>query len=382
MYDNTVIAELKKVVGWKNHYNLTDIPALTAYLNVSESGRYFNNNSFSPLVRLDYIKAMLPSDRPLEEFLDEVVDDACNEILNSVAEKKKLTASGKDIVTSNLIFKEVVRGNPITNEGRFVGVRFRLGDSVGIRATINRIGLFLTAAQPSLTLYLFNSLQDQAVDTFTYTSAGANSFQWLIESVIMDFDDASGTSGGVWYLGYYQDDLVGSAIQYNTLNWINGYCGSCGNGNANTYYKQITKYVGMMPFYVASGSLPAVGTMFDQNDIVECTTNNFGFNFNITISCNLTQFWIDNKLTFADAIGKSVTLKVLEMIASSSQSSGVEQNLQPMALRAIEGDSATKATAYIKKVERAIECIVLDEGNVKNNPCLPCARKGANIKVL
>ena len=384
MYDIRVIDELKKVVGWKDHYS-NDIPALSAPLKISESGRYFNDGSFNQLVRLDYIQSMLPSDRPLESFLEEAVEAACNDILNRVATHKKLTATGKDLVSSKLIHQQIIRGNSITNEGRFCGVQFRIKDAEGIRATINRVGLYLTTAQPSLTLYLFNSLQEDVVKTVTFTSTKANSFQWLEtgKDLLIDFDDGTDNSGAIWYLGYYQDDLVGTAFQYKTLNWSNGYCGSCGgNSNSSKAFKKLSKYIGMMPFYVASGSLPAVGKLFAHEDIAECTTNNFGFNFNITVSCNLTRFWIDNSLTFADAIGKMVALKCLEMIATSSQSSGTEQNLQPMALRVLEADRETKSTTFLSQVKRAVEVIYLDEGNVSNNPCLPCARKGGRTGVL
>jgi len=383
MYDNSLIAEFKKVVGFRNHWNSTDVPPLNPNLNITESGRYYQD--FHPLVRLDYIQCMLASDRNLDQYLDELTTGACNEVLTKVAEKKKLTVSGKNIVSSDLIYQQVIRGDEITNEGRFCGVQFSISDSEGIRAAINRIGLYLSQAQPNLTLYLFNSLQDDSVQTITYTSTNAYSFQWVDTSANLkiDFDDGSNNSGAVWYLGYYQDDLVGNAIQFKTLNWINGYCGSCGgNKKSNAAYTSISKYVSMRPFYVASANLPAVGKLFKHEDMVYCSTNNFGFNFNITVSCNLTRFWKDNRLSFADSIGKTVALRVLEMIASSSQSSGTEQNLQPMALRALEADNGTKATTFLAQVQRAIKVIALDEGNVKNNPCLPCARKGATTKAL
>ena len=383
MYDNSVIEEFKKVVGFRDFDDLAQIPALNPALKVSESGRIYQD--FHPLVRLDYIQLMLPPTKPLETWLDEAITGACNEVLTKVAELKKLTATGKDLVSSKLIHQQVIRGSEITNEGRFVGVQFRVSDSEGIRATINRVGLYLTAAQPSLTLYLFNSLQDDAVTTVDYVSTAANSFQWLetANDLKIDFDDGSNNSGAVWYLGYYQDDLVGNAIQYKTLNWQNGYCGTCGNvSNSSKSYKQISKYVNMLPFYVASGSLPAVGKLFNHDDMVYNYTNNYGFNFNITVSCNLSRFWVDNKVSFADAIGKTVALRVLQMIAASSQSSGTEQNLQPMALRALEADRETKATTFLSQVERSIKTIHLDEGNISNNPCLPCARRGGRTGVL
>ncbi len=381
MFDNSLIAELKKVVGWKNHYDLTEIPALSATLNETLSGQVYQD--FHPLVRLDYIKALLPSNYHLETYLDDVQTEAINEVLNRLVTEKKLKHKGEDIAQNNLILHNVVRGEQILNESRFVGVRFALNDHIGIRAVINRIGLYFTQPQTDLTLYLYNSLQAGAVATYAYNSAAANSFQWLEQTINLDVDDGTGTSGGVWYLGYYQDDVTGNAIKYKTLNWRYGYCNSCGNVSGfNKKYKSVNKYVDMTPFYVASASLPAVGQVFLEEDVVETVNNNHGFNFNISIKCNLTQFWKDNKLTMANAIGKMVSFKVLQMISTSSQVSAVEQNVQIMALRALEADNETKATTFLSQVERAIKTTNLDQGNVNNSPCLPCARHGNSIGIL
>lgn len=381
MFDNRVIAEFKKVVGWDNHFDLVEIPTLPTSLTDTESGLHYQT-FFPSLVRLDYIAAMLPTNYGLEAFLDKVETDSINEMLLAVSDKKKLANIGKELVSSNIILQNSIRGTNVTNEGRFVGIEFALSQTEGIRVVINRIGLYLTAVQPTLTLYLFNSLQDTAVSTYTYTSASSNSFQWVEEAIMMDYNSGSGTDNGVWYLGYYQDDLVGQAVQYSSLNWKNGYCGTCNGGAMGKTYGTIKKYVSMQPFYIAPNSLPAVGTLFSPNDVVYTYTNNYGFNINLSVKCDLSQFWIDNRLSFKNAIGKSVVFKVLQMFIGSSQVSAVEQNLQVLALRAVEGANDSKQEPYYKQVERAIEVINLDQGNINESPCLPCARRGSSIGAL
>ena len=381
MFSNKVIAEFKKVVGWDNHYDLTEIPALSSTLTDTETGMTYQN-FYPSLVRLDYINAMLPSNYPLDTYLDKVETDSINELLSEVSEQKKLLDIGEDIAKSNIILPNQIKGNTITNEGRFVGVQFSLSESIGIQAVINRIGLYLTVAQPNLTIYLYNSLQSTAVATYTYTSTSANSFQWIAEEVVLSYDDGDNNTGGVWYVGYYQDDLVGSAIQYKSLNWVNGACSTCGGGLAAKAYKAIGSYLTMRPFYIASANVPAVGTLFDVEDMIYCNDNNFGFNFNISIKCDLSQYFIDNKKSFKVAIGRMVALKVLEMFIGSSQSSAVEQNLQALAIRAVEGATDTKQLPFSSKVYSAIKSINLDEGSANNSPCLPCARKGATIGVI
>ena len=36
----------------------------------------------------------------------------------------------------------------------------------------------------------------------------------------------------------------------------------------------------MSPFYIDASNVPAVGTIFDKDDIVYTYDNNYGFNFN------------------------------------------------------------------------------------------------------
>jgi len=375
MFDNRVIAELKKVVGWKDHWDIAEIPALSAALTTTESGQYYQD--YHPSVRLDYIQALLPSNYPLTTFLDDIESSAINQMLEKMITQKKLNNSGMDLARNDLIYDNILKDRPIINESRFVGVEFSLNsDSIGLRAIIHRVGLYLTVAQPSLTLYLYSSLQASSVATYTYTSAVSNVFTWLAQEITLDYSDGSDNEGAVWYLGYYQDDLVGQAVLYDSLNWKNGYCRTCGGGNRSTKYNSISRYLTMSPFYISATNVPAVGTMFDTDDMVYDYSNNFGFNFNISIVCNLTQFWIDNRSTMTNAIGKIVALKVLEMMKASSQISAIEQNVQINIIRDLEGDSDTRQVPFWAQVDRAVKTTNLDQANV-NSTCVPCARKGA-----
>lgn len=375
MFDLRAITELKKVIGFRDHWNATDIPVLPVTLSDSESGQYYQD--FHPMIRLDYISALLPSDYPLDTFLDDIETSAIKQFLNKLQTFKKLNNSGQDLARNNLIYDNILKNKPIINESRFVGVEFALNDtSVGIRAIINRVGLYLTTAQPSLTLYLFNSLQEDAVNTYTFTSVNANSFTWLETQINIDYQDSSGTDGGVWYLGYYQDDLVGQAISYDVLNWQNGYCQKCDGGTRSSKYNSISKYINMSPFYVSGSSLPAVGKLFDADDIVYNYTCNFGMNFNVSVVCNLSQFWIDNRLTMVNGIGKTVALKILQMMKASSQISAIEQNVQFNIIRDLEGDRETQSVPFWQQAERSIKATNFDQSNI-NTTCVPCARKGA-----
>jgi len=375
MFDIGLIAELKKVVTWRNFWDLTEIPDLGE--PTPESGQYYQ--SFNGAVRLDYITSLLPQGRVLTEYLDTVQNDAIPDVLNRIERQKKIGNVGKDIANSNVIFDVGRKVQSITNEGRFVGVMFELNDSIGLSAIINRIGLYLTANVTDLDLYLFHSSQEQRISISQFTTTKTNSFSWQEERLELNYDsNLNGITGGTWYIGYYQDDLAlqsSQGVQYNAMNWLHGYCNTCGQKQWDASYKSISTRLSMCGFYVPSGSLPVdKNEIFDPAVVVRTNSNNWGFNFNITIGCNMTQFWTDNRRTLVDVLGLAVCMKVLEMMKFSSQINNVEEAVKIMIIRDLEGAVDTQNPPLNQKLSEAIEALVLDEGNL-NIDCLPCARK-------
>ena len=376
MFDFSVVADLKQVLGWKDFWDLTEIPTLGSPLNDTLTGEYYQD--FSGALRLDYISSLLPPNRTLVEYLDTVETESITQVLNTIVTEKEIGNFGKDIATNDVVYNVGRKVANITNESRFCGVMFEVKDSTGIRATINRIGLYLTAAVTNLDLYLFHSSQDTSIATYQFTTASTNSFSWQEIRRTLDFDDGA-ISGGTWYIGYYQDDLAAQtsqAVQYNAMNWLNGYCNQCGRQSIQNDidYKSIRNRLFMQGFYVPAASLPVVGTMFDPVVAVKTNANNWGFNFNISIGCNLTQFWKDNRRSMKDVIGLKVAMKVLEMMKFSSQINNIEEAVKIMIIRDLEGATDTKNPPLNQKLATAIKALNLDQGNL-NSDCLPCARK-------
>ena len=221
LYDTIAIDRLENVVGWADFHDTTEIPALPTSLTTTESGLRVQDGM--GLVRLDYIQALLQSGRSLQDFLAQIRRRAIIMVLNRVATSRSLTGTGNALVSGKLIGQQLYAANPLINQSRFVGIRFKLKRSTGLRVILNRIGLSLSAPQ-TLQLYLFNSLNPTVINTINLVINNAGQFSWTNEddAVKMDVDEANSNSGAVWYLGYYQDDLVGQAYRYDTLNWLSG----------------------------------------------------------------------------------------------------------------------------------------------------------------
>ena len=376
MFENSIVAILKTVLGWRNWFDPAEIPDLGTALTSTLTGEYYQ--AFSGALRLDYIDATIVEGLPLATYLDEVETDAISNVLNRIVTEKQIGGYGKTIASNDVIYEVGSKVSNITNESRFCGVMFEVSLDTGVRATINRIGLYLTAAVTDLDLYLYHSSQSTSIATFQFTSTSANSFSWNEIRRTLDYDNGTIT-GGTWYIGYYQDDLAtqtAQAVQYNAMNWLHGYCNQCGatSRKYDVQYKSIPSRLLMQGFYVPSAQVPAVGTMFDPAIVIKTNNNNYGFNFNITIGCDLTQFWKDNIRSFKNVIGMAVAMRILEDMKFSSQINNLEESIKIMIVRDLEGAVDTKNPPLNEKLATAIEAINLDMGNVGTD-CLPSARQ-------
>jgi hypothetical protein len=379
-YDNALIAELQKVIGWSDYQDTAQIAALGSPLNDTLSGQYYQQfNSADNILACLPVNSTLTDDAKLQAYLDKVEVDSINAALNEIEDVKQIGNQGNSLIASNVIFNVGRKVSTLTNQSYFCGVMFEVKNSTAIRATINRIGLYLTAAVTDLDLYLFHSSKEAVVQQFQFTTATSNSFAWNEIERELSYDDGVNV-GGTWYLGYYQDDLATAttaAVNYNAMNWIDGYCGSCGSVSSSdsSAYTSIRNKVVMTGFYVPSASLPVSKTeRFEPSVVIKTNTSNWGFNFHISVDCNLTQFWKDNKRSLKKVIGYSVAIKVLEDMKASNQINNVSEHLKVMIIRDLEGTNDTGAIPLWKRRMMAINALILDEGNVSSD-CLPCARK-------
>ena len=361
---------IKKLFGWKDHHDPSEIPALSAELKESETGEYYQDKH--PALRLDIIKQALPPTKDLEEYLTEVEDAAIVEMLNDLTEHKQVKKVGKEILTNDVIIDAVGwKDNLIINDGRFVGIRFKPCMSIGLKERINRLALQLTDPQADLPIYLYHTSQEDPINIFSFSTNKRNSFSWVDYELDLYADDGQ-LSGGWYYLGYYQDDLVGQAINYDKLNWSNGYCKTCDGGKREKTYRKITKYVLMESFYVPAISLDPSRKLFEPRAAIETDDKNWGFNFNISGLCDLTNFWCDNRRTLRKALSLKVVQKVLEMMTYSQQINFVSEQVYEDIIRELEGNTSTRKRTLPHRYEHALKALNFDHSSI-NRICLPAS---------
>lgn len=360
--------EFENVVGFENHYNTTDVPALSPNLLISDSGKFINY-AYSPYMNLQTIVECLPKDLPLSTFLEDTRKGAILDVLQDLQEIKGL--EGKALLNSTLLFDGVgFAGDAIVNTGRLCGLQVKVKPNIGLTAVIDAISLQLNAVDTT-TIYIYHSSQSNAIATINYNS-GANGINWESSNIQMGAENDI-VKGGYYYITYYQDDLTARAIPYKKYSFNTGVCGTCNGGQSNALFDAQKPHFEIKPFYVGSAGLDLVNrTKFDESLIVyEDDKNNYGLNLKLSVKCDLTQFYIDNKLMVADAIMSKILIKVMEQQFASKTINQTNSDIKITLQINLFGDANTKEKSFIQKYKDSLKMLNLNFSSI-NNSCIKC----------
>lgn len=427
MYIKTQVIEcLKGLVGFRQTDN-PDYPQLGPSLLVSESGLFFQDEH--PLLNIENIDQALknyakynfpewqvaveysigqrvyegtvvyeslinnntgnqPSASPgqwvvvdlFSQKLQALVESSINKMLLKVTTKKKLRENTKSILDNVYLFDGVGRlADKELKQNRFVGISFKVMTENDLRAIIKRIGLQFTEANADFNLYLFHSSQSNPIKVFTYQVAGNSSFQWFAEeNFALPYNAETLDSGGIYILGYYEEDLTGQAINKRYY-WDRApNCATCNKDHY--YYENWSQYFDFGPVSVGAqfleGIKPSDGAakLFDVDKMAYYDSSNFGINMQVTANCDLTDFICRNRELFTDPLIKQVTVDLLEEIAYSSRHNQISKETRTLAMYALNGDKDN----YGQKKELAYVIKGLDfDMSDLNSVCAPCQDKWA-----
>ena len=381
MFDTLEVTNcLKTSIGWKNHYDLTEIPALDPSLNVSDSGIFYG--SLHPALRLDIIKATLPPNNDLDTYLAGKIEDGIVQLMNRLVVEKGLKEYSKEVLANDVILDRYGWSkDTIMNEGRFVGFQFKMNLEIGLQLIMKNIGFQFNMPQTALKIYVFHSTKFDPVIKFDLTTTTGIEWAWVQEEVNL-VTDTLDISGGVWIIGYYQDDIAGEAINYTDFDWRTGPCGTCSHHSRRRmdYWRELHRFMDIMPIFVPAASF-IVGEMFDLRDSFNDFRTNWGMNFRLSAQCELSYFFCTHKHSFIQALGLQVTWSILNDMKFRQQINYVEEGIKNMIIRDLEGDRDTNAINIVEQLKDAIKAIQFEHSK-KSIHCLPCNnKKGVNYGV-
>lgn len=286
-------------LGWMQPTQAGSPVINTANLGAT-SGRFYNDGSFHAACTIDRLKSSQEdaaiTDANLNALLTTLDQSVAMRVINAVFNRPQL-------VEHTLVYERVsnVRNIPVPNSGNFCGYRIKVGKG-DWAIQLNSISLFFDSVA-TFNIYLFNDLKLAPLKTQSVTTE-ANSQTVVDLGWVLNY--ISTNKGGLFYIGYFQDDLVATsthAIDEQLNMWA------------------ASKVFGAYPFQA-----PKKAGVLDFNRINPSVVfRTYGLNLEVTSYRDYTQTIIQNPHLFDNARGLGMAIGVLETIKYSTRSNAVER---------------------------------------------------------
>lgn len=364
MFNNQSILECyNKLVGWRESvkapvcYN-----SLTNDLKTSDSGLFINDISG---VDLNLINDCIGVDNAsVNTYLKNIQDNEILNLCNLLVNKNKEQLNTKSLLSN---FAVGVKNslnirNVISKRNRFVGFEIKPFESNSIRVQLTELGVQLDTLG-SLDIYFYSASQLQPIATQTITTTKQSSTEWFkLVDLIAEYISKDKSAGDKYYIGYYEDDLTGNAVDTELM------CSSC-NGSA---FKEYSKYMNLVPIQVEAGSTYVSRELFDT-DNVNYTNKTYGLHLKVNATCDITNVLCENKLLMSNLLQKRIAIKVLWDAFNSDRINRVAF--------INKDDSRLMADKLEFEFANELKNISLDFSNI-DAVCLPCKRKSIGVMQL
>jgi len=372
MYNITAIKEAFRYVVAFNPSQMAGYPAYTPtqppvsnrYLRSFDSGLIAENC-------IETLRYLVPENSNADEnqILEDFVEECAITTIENVLQKKKLRFETRSVLAiTRLMHDQFARFTKTVKSNRFVGLKFKVYDDEGLVVNLNSAGFAFDSVQTNFPLYLFHSSKLLPLQVLTIASIDTNtSFFWqTIEGIAMSYYNENTNIGGYFYLGYYEEDLIGQAYVRST-DIKNTSCLSCNDVEA-IYYNKYKSFVTFEGFSVAQSDY-VKGELWDES-LTNYEKDNFGLNFQISVNCDFTNFLIQNRLLFTQAIGLQVAVRFYDDLQVAIRNNNISDRLQAIAPHKLH-NSMTGDKGLKKELKDAINEVDFDTSNLYSK-CLPC----------
>lgn len=442
---NDIQDKLLHLIGWEQNYDTSDLKISDA-LTVSESGLYFQQ--IHPLLTLQNMACIAPDFKnitfpeysseveylkgnvvkydeklykalqkaldkqpdiesehwvetnPFSEWLESKTKASIQKAIARYYNEKTAEGTNKPLCESRTLFDGTGRlVDIVKNKKNLVGFEIVPVRAKGVTTKINKIGLQFT--EPGeYTLYLMHSSMDAPVNIIKLNKIRKNSIEWFsLNDVYLPYQSEDNDAGGSWYLCYFQSELPeGSQAIRKDKDWSKEPCGSCSRRELLAWMAW-SKYLEIHPFFVNEELVDAVNFSDDFNeDFAKCPLrlwdvennqytydNNYGLNLELTISCDITDFIIEQRMLFQNVIAKQVAVDMLREFAYNANVRTNRHSINASRLDIlyeIDGDSSSmKKSGLSYQLDMAFKAIKLSTEGI-DRVCLPCKNNGVKYRTV
>lgn len=301
-------------------------------------------------------------------WLKGIRKEAIRKVVKDAYTAKKDMGVARELLGNMMLFEGA--GNyqdTIVSEGYFVGLEIQLSNQNGMSVILEKIALQLSASK-QLNIYLWHSNNPDPIATILLDYTGAYNVQWLDgqSTALYSRDLANNLDNGLYYLGYYQDDLGLVQAIKKRFNFGSIPCGSCSNYNKRAYQKY-SKYVTFKAIKVKNP--PAGLKLWDVDDVVYEPDNNWGLNLQISAGCDITNYLIERKSVFEDSIKLQVEHDLLLEIANSTRTNVLKEQIIDKARGALQPEHLG-GEGIPGKLRKSKDALGLEIADIEKNFCM------------
>lgn len=438
---NDIQDKLLHLIGWEQNYDASDLK-ISDTLTVSESGLYFQQ--IHPLLTLQNMACIAPDFKnmtfeeyntkksyskgnvvkydeklykalqkalnkqpdieseywveanPFSEWLESKTKASIQKAIARYCNEKIAQGTYKTLCENRTLFDGTGRlVDVVKNRKNLVGFEIVPVRAKGVTTKINKIGLQFT--EPGeYTLYLMHSSMDAPVKIIKLNKIRKNSIEWFsLNDVYLPYQSEDNDAGGSWYLCYFQSELPeGSQAIRKDKDWSKEPCNSCSRREYLAWMAW-SKYIEVHPFFVNEELVEAVNFnddfekqalhLWDVENNQYTYDNNYGLNLELTISCDITDFIIEQRMLFQDVIAKQVAVDMLREFAYNANARTNRHSINASRLDIlyeIDGDSSSmKKSGLSYQLDMAFKAIKLSTEGI-DRVCLPCKNNGIKYRTV
>lgn len=431
---NNIQEKLLHLIGWEQNYDTSDLKISDA-LTVSESGLYFQQ--IHPLLTLQNMSCIAPDFKNItfpeynsekeyskgnvvdyqgtqykalqkaqgkqpdieseywvetnlfSEWLESKTKASIQKAIARYCNEKTAEGTNKPLCESRTLFDGTGRlVDTVKNKKNLVGFEIIPVRAKGVTTKINKICLQFTKAG-EYTLYLMHSSMDAPVKIIKLNKIRDNSAEWFtVDDLYLPYQSEYNDAGGSWYLCYFQSELPeGSQAIRKDKDWSKEPCGSCSRRELITWMAW-SKYLEIHPFFVNEELINTEDEslhLWDVENNQYTYDNNYGLNLEVTVSCDITDFIVEQRMMFQDVIAKQVAVDMLREFAYNSNVRTNRHSINASRLDIlyeVDGDSSSmKKSGLSYQLDMAFKAIKLSTSGI-DRVCLPCRNNGIKYRTV
>lgn len=322
------------------------------------------------------------------EWLENKTKASIQKAIARYCNEKTIEGTNKPLCENRTLFDGTGRlVDTVKNKKNLVGFEIVPVRAKGVTTKINKICLQFTKAG-EYTLYLMHSSMDEPIKTIKLTKVRDNSSEWFtVDDLYLPYQSEDNDAGGSWYLCYFQSELPeGSQAIRKNKDWSKEPCGSCSRRELLAWMAW-SKYLEIHPFFINEELIDVDSNLHLWNVENNQYTydNNYGLNLEVTVSCDITDFIVEQRMMFQDVIAKQVAVDMLREFAYNSNVRTNRHSINASRLDIlyeIDGDSSSmKKSGLSYQLDMAFKAIKLSTSGI-DRVCLPCKNNGIKYRTV